>query len=61
MRTNTDPQSDTVDRERDPGTYSSKGDVSIQSLPSELREPRERGGKSVRVKEDIGHQENNAL
>jgi hypothetical protein len=60
-----DPQSDIIhrhreretqrqtqrQRDRDLGTHSSKWDVSIKSLPSELREPQGRGGReSVRAR-----------
>lgn len=35
---------------------SPKGDVSIKLLPSEFREPHDRGGrKGVRVRGDAGH------
>lgn len=47
-----------MQRVRDLGTISSKGDVSINSIPSELKGPKESGGrKHVRAIGDGGHQE----
>jgi hypothetical protein len=53
METNTEIHSQTTYRERDLGTHSSKWNVSIKSLFSELREPHEREGKEARETEDI--------
>jgi hypothetical protein len=47
---------------REMGTISPKWDVSIKSLPSELRETQRREGrKSVRARGDERHQESKAL
>lgn len=48
--------------QRDLGTVSLKWDVSMKSLPSELRKSHRRGGwKNVRARGDGGHQENKSL
>ena len=51
METNTEIHSQTTYRERELGTHSSKWNVSIKSLFSELREPHEREGKEAREEE----------
>lgn len=61
MGTNTEPTARHF-RETDPGTHSSKGDVPIKSLPSELRELEGGGGiENWGEGTDKGHQENKAL
>lgn len=46
-----DPQANSTQRAGDLGTLSPRADVSINSLPSELREPCRRGSKtSARVR-----------
>ena len=53
MGTSIETHSQTLHRESDLGTHSSKWEVSIKPRPSALREPRERGGrKSVRARGD---------
>lgn len=54
------PQLDNVQRVKDLGTLGTKWDVSVKSLPSQLREPCGTGRKSVRTRGDGGHRENKA-
>ena len=57
-----DPQPDIMQRMRDLRTLHPKGDFSIKSLSSELREACGRGGrKSVRARGNRGHHENKAF
>ena len=54
--------SDIAQKVRDHVTLSSKWDISIKSLLSELRKPHRRGDrKSIRASGDGGNQENKAL